>query len=251
MKYKMSNKFNKEFINENLMGPNAMKMLEEMLEEIEIKPNMRIIDLGCGKALTSLLLAENFDVKVYAVDLWISATENYRRIKDLNLEDKIIPIHCDANELCFADDYFDLIVSIDSYHYFGNNTDYLTKLNSLLKDNGKLIVVVPGVKSDEDNIFEKFKEFIPKEAFNIYSMNWWLHNFENSNVMKVITAKELLCYDEAWQEWLNTDNEFSINDRPMIDKVGTLMNLLGFVLEKKHWITVFFYLLLFNLNSII
>ena len=232
MKYKMSNEFNKEFVDSNLMGPNAMKMLEEMLLEIEIKPKMRILDLGCGKALTSLLLAKNYDVNVFALDLWISATENYQRIKEFDLEDKIFPIHCDANELGFANEYFDLIISIDSYHYYGNNTDYLKKLEPLLKNDGKIVIVVPGVKTEEDNIFEKFKEFITEETFNIYSMQWWLHNFKNSNVMKVIKNKELACYDEAWQQWLETDNEFGIDDRPMMNKVGKLMNLIGFVLEK-------------------
>ena len=54
-----------------------------------------------------------------AYDLWIPATENYRRIRDSHLEDRVIPIHGDAMDMPFAHEYFDVIVSIDAYHYFG------------------------------------------------------------------------------------------------------------------------------------
>ena len=54
-------------------------------------------------ALTSLFIANETDAEhVYAFDLWVPATENYRRIQDNNLEDKIIPIHGDAMEMPFA-----------------------------------------------------------------------------------------------------------------------------------------------------
>lgn len=38
--------------------------------------------------------------------------------------DRVIPIHADANELPYADEYFDAIVSIDAYHYFGTGKVY-------------------------------------------------------------------------------------------------------------------------------
>lgn len=36
---------------------------------------------------------------VYAFDLWVSASDNYGRIKQNNLEERIIPIHGDDSEL--------------------------------------------------------------------------------------------------------------------------------------------------------
>ena len=41
------------------------------------------------------------------------------RIRDNGQEDKIIPIHGDAMDMPFAKDYFDTVVSVDAYHYFG------------------------------------------------------------------------------------------------------------------------------------
>ena len=43
---------------------------------------MKILDLGCGKGLTSIFLAKEFGVQVYATDLWITAAEILSASKD-------------------------------------------------------------------------------------------------------------------------------------------------------------------------
>ena len=67
--------------------------------------------------MSSIFLAKEFDLQVWATDLWISATDNYQRICEAGLEDRVFPIHADAHALPFADEFFDAIVSLDSYHY--------------------------------------------------------------------------------------------------------------------------------------
>ena len=113
--------YKKYFTKEYLMGPNSFRLLDELIHR---RPDgvcfNRTLDLGCGYALTSLFIANETDAEhVYAFDLWIPATENYLRIRDNGLEDKIIPIHGDALDMPFAQDYFDAIISVDAYHYFG------------------------------------------------------------------------------------------------------------------------------------
>ena len=86
------------------MGPNSFRLLDELIssspENIDYG---RVLDLGCGFALTSLFIANETNAQsVYAFDLWISASENYARIKANNLEDTIIPIHGDAMDMPFV-----------------------------------------------------------------------------------------------------------------------------------------------------
>ena len=35
-----------------------------------LEPGMRVLDLGCGKGLSSIFLAKEFGVQVWAADLW-------------------------------------------------------------------------------------------------------------------------------------------------------------------------------------
>lgn len=69
-----------------MMGPNCLKILEELVEKINLKSDMRVLDLGCGTGLTSIFLANEFEVQIFATDLWISATDNYNRFKKMRLE---------------------------------------------------------------------------------------------------------------------------------------------------------------------
>ena len=55
------------------MGPSVIRLLEEA--NLPLKKGMRILDLGCGKGLSSLYLAKEYDVTVFAADLWISPTK--------------------------------------------------------------------------------------------------------------------------------------------------------------------------------
>jgi len=57
MKYTKSQTYERQFLLDNMMGPNAMKILEELTElpgMLELKPGMRVLDLGCGRGLTSI-----------------------------------------------------------------------------------------------------------------------------------------------------------------------------------------------------
>ena len=106
MNFPRTEKYDKEFLKKNMMGPNSIMILEELLKEVPLKPEMRVLDLGCGNGLTSIFLAKEYGVQVFALDLWISATDNYGRFQEAGVGESVIPIHADARKMPFADGYF-------------------------------------------------------------------------------------------------------------------------------------------------
>ena len=227
-------KYSKEFINANMMGPNSILILEELLENVKLKKGMRVLDLGCGRGLTSVFLAKEYGVTVYALDLWISATDNYKRFKEMGVEELTIPIRADAHELPFADEYFDAVISVDSYHYYGANDEYFEKyLRRLLKKGGMLALAFPGMKYEvHDNVPEEMKSLWDADALETWhSIPWWENKLEES--LESMEIKEMGCFDKAWEDWLGTDNPYAIGDRTMIaTDAGRYMNLIsitGFV----------------------
>ena len=166
--------FDDGLVMDNMMGPNSLRIIEEMTREFDLKEGMRVLDLGCGKGLTSIYLARKFGVTVYATDLWISATENYDRFKDLGLQDKIIPIHADVHDLPYGEEYFDAIICIDAYHYFGHEEGFLDKhLAPLLKKGGQILIGVPGLKKEfDDGVPEEMEPFYKLE-YHFHTCDWW------------------------------------------------------------------------------
>lgn len=55
-----SARYDAEWMMDNQMGPNALWLLEWLCESLDLKPGMRVLDLGCGKAMTSIVLAKEF-----------------------------------------------------------------------------------------------------------------------------------------------------------------------------------------------
>lgn len=55
------------------MGPNVLWLTEFLGQAMELQPGMRVLDMGCGRALSSIFLAKEFGVQVWAADLWIAA----------------------------------------------------------------------------------------------------------------------------------------------------------------------------------
>ena len=74
-----SAKYDSDWMIENQMGPNAIWLMEWLCNELDLRPGMRVLDLGCGKAMTSIFLAREFGAQVWATDLWMSPDPNWRR----------------------------------------------------------------------------------------------------------------------------------------------------------------------------
>jgi cyclopropane fatty-acyl-phospholipid synthase-like methyltransferase len=124
-RYPRSNNYDPNWVFENQMGPNALWLMEALVEVLPIEPGMRVLDLGCGKAMTSVFLAKEFGAEIWATDLWIDASANQERICEAGVEKLVVPIHSEAHALPFAQGFFDVIVSVDAYQYFGTADLYL------------------------------------------------------------------------------------------------------------------------------
>lgn len=236
MKYPKSEQYDKQFLLENMMGPNALKILEELTEGIRLTSDMKILDLGCGKGLTSIFLAKEFGVQVYATDLWITAAENFERFKKLGLEDRIIPIHANALDLPYAENYFDAVISVDSYHYFGNTPEFMdTKLAPYIKPNGIIALAFPGFKKDYHNNLpsELLISWGAEDLDTFHSCKWWHELLSQSQTINIESISELKCMEEAWQDWLECDEEHAINDRASMNAgAGKYMNLIAIKAKK-------------------
>lgn len=76
MKYILSEKYNTPRYMEKIMGPNPVKLEEELLADSKIPCGAAVCDLGSGQGLTSVFLAKEYGYKVYAADLWSDPEEN-------------------------------------------------------------------------------------------------------------------------------------------------------------------------------
>ena len=53
-RYQRSNAYDPDWVIENQMGPTALWLAESLTEVLEITTGMKVLDLGCGRAMTAV-----------------------------------------------------------------------------------------------------------------------------------------------------------------------------------------------------
>jgi SAM-dependent methyltransferase len=208
-KFPLSSKYNPNWVFENEMGPNALWLTEWGLQGLKLNPNDKVLDLGCGKAVSSIFIAKEYGAKVWANDLWISAADNWKRISSAGLEDNIFPIHAEAHNLPYADQFFDHIVSFDSYQYYGTDELYGGYIKNFLKIGGTLTIVVPGLQKDLNNKYPEYFKLKQKSGGIFWAWDmcvfhdtaWWANHFSKIPFFKVDCVQKMEDGGKLWLEW--------------------------------------------------
>lgn len=186
-RYPLAAKYDPNWMYENKMGSPCLWLIESLSRVMELTPGMRVLDMGCGKALTSIFLAKEFGTRVYATDLWVSADENWRRICEAGVENLVTPIHADAHALPYAKGFFDAIVCVNSLQFFGTADTYLSDyLAHLLKPEGQFGLAIHGPR-------EEFNGKVPDhmeadwwpDFYYFHSLDWWRWHFEKTKLFTV------------------------------------------------------------------
>ena len=238
MQYPLSQKYNTPALQNKIMGPNPIKLTEELLLQHALPHGASVCDLGSGQGLTSAFLAKEYGFTVYAADLWSDPEENRRFFQSLGLTDKqVLPVKADANALPFEKDFFDGVVCVDSYNYFGRDEMYLDeKLLPFVKPGGLLYICVPGMKKDlHDHLpAELLLSWTPQQLDYIHDAAYWSRLVNQSRQAQVLCVQEMQSNQEVWDDWLKQDNEYARGDRKAMQAGGgKYLNFLKIVLRKK------------------
>jgi cyclopropane fatty-acyl-phospholipid synthase-like methyltransferase len=193
-----------EWMLENQMGPNVLWLTEALAQSMALEPGMRVLDLGCGRAISSIFMAKEYDLQVWATDLWVKAGENWGRVCAADVERQVYPIHAEAHSLPFAEAFFDAIVSMDSYHYFGTDDLYLGYLAQFLKPGGQIGIVVPGLRHEfVAGVPTYLQPYWEWEFCSFHSPTWWRSHWEKTGHVTVERADMIPDGWEHWMKWVN------------------------------------------------
>lgn len=190
--FPLSAEYDRSWIKKNSMGENVLYNLESLCEVIEFKEGMRVLDLGCGKAASAIFLAKEFGVNVWAVDQYVDPSENYQRIKEMNCEHSVFPLRLNAKELPFPSEFFDLIVCVDSYMYYGTDERFTPYISQFLRPGG-MIGIVDICFSKEINYLAEVPDFMREHYqdkwYFVHSIEWWVKLWGKTGHLKIINSE--------------------------------------------------------------
>jgi SAM-dependent methyltransferase len=189
-RYPLSAHYDPRWIFENERGSHSLWLMESLATCLDLKPGMRVLDLGCGKASAAIFLAREFDLQVWAADRDTSPTENWGRVRAAGLEQQVFPLRAKANELPFPEDFFDAIVGINSLQFFGTDDLYLsTHLVRWVKPGGQIGMVVPGLLAEfEEGVPEYLKPYWDQVFYSWHSPSWWRSLWGKTGLVEIEVA---------------------------------------------------------------
>jgi cyclopropane fatty-acyl-phospholipid synthase-like methyltransferase len=200
-RYPRSRRYPTNWVTDQPMGPNVLWLTEAATQFMSITPGMRVLDLGAGRAHSSMFVAREFQAQVWAADLWIKPTENYERVQAEGMARSVFPLSAEAHTLPFAEEFFDAMVSMDAYHYFGTNDLYARYVAKFLRHGAEIGIVVPGVREELEEVPGHLRPYWEPDFSSFHTSSWWKRNFERSGEFRVVKADLLEDGAALWIRW--------------------------------------------------
>src|SRR5215475_11371548 len=106
-RYPRSSRYDLAWLLDLDMGPNPLWLLEDLARDLDLRPGMRVLDLGSGKGATSVFLAREYGVQVVAADLWIGPDEASAVFEAAGVASQVTAVRAEAHDLPFVKGGFD------------------------------------------------------------------------------------------------------------------------------------------------
>jgi len=217
--YDLGNEFYKLFLDKNMLYScayfhNDNQSLEQaqrnklrlIAAKLNLKPGLKVLDIGCGWGDMALYLASMEDVRVVGVTL---STEQQKlateRAEEMGLSDRVEFRLQDYRKL---DEQFDRIVSVGMFEHVGvsHYDEFFAKLNDLMPDEGLALIHSIGHMSPPGMASKFMRKYIFPGAYSpalsevfesVERNSLWCLDLE---FLRVHYAKTLAHWEKRFQE---------------------------------------------------
>lgn len=172
-----------------------------LLRHVQIRPSMRVLDVGCGTGFPLLELAQRLGTtcSVYGIDPWEAALNRARAKMETYGVKNVQLMHGDAASMPFSNGEFDLIVSNLGVNNFDNPDAVLAECHRVLKPAAKIALTT--------NLVGHMKEF-----YDVFE----------STLLEAADSKAM----DAFQK--------NVNHRATMGKLESMLTRNGFQISQVH-----------------
>ena len=155
-----------------------LKYLTKAISIIPIIENPRILDVGCGSGVPTLMIAEKFNGKITAVDTDTKSIDIFReKVENLNLANRVFLTVNSLFDIKVKNNQYDLILAEGLLNVIGFQKGFL-RIVKLLKRKGFIIIHDEFQNQNEKIEFIKNNDCKILDSFMLDEQIWWNDYFK-------------------------------------------------------------------------
>jgi len=173
------------------MEQHHISIAEQTIRKMELKPGERVLDLGCGVGwatrIVARLVADGPEGGGQVVGLDV-ADEMISRARGASKEfENILYVWGSAQKIPWQENYFDKVLSIESFYYYADQDHALNELFRVMAPKGKLYILINLYRDNHYSLrwVDELKVPVQVRSEQDYVQLLRDHAFENVEALRI------------------------------------------------------------------
>ena len=114
-----------------------------LITALELKPGMRVLEIGAGTGQVAATLAKNWGVTVITLELWENLNVIQEYASEQGADNDVLALKANAELMPFPDEAFDAVFSIGSFFMIEDREQALKEITRVTRTNGFFGIAEP------------------------------------------------------------------------------------------------------------
>lgn len=129
--------FMSDYVGRRILHPGGVRATQNLLNNLGIDNNKKVLDIACGKGLTSIYIAKKYGCQVVGIDILDKSIEEATHAAKKEGVNHLVSFHQgDAHELQFSENEFDITVAQAMLILVKDKAKVIQEATRVLKPNG-------------------------------------------------------------------------------------------------------------------
>jgi len=159
----------------------------EFVSQLNLKPGMKILDIGCGTGGSAFYMARTYGVDVHGIDLatnMIAIANDYRNEMEATVKHRVQFYVEDAVTMEYPNNFYDVVYSRDTILHIPGKEKLFQNFLSTLKPGGKLMIS-DYCRGDQEHS-QRFKDYVKSRDYKLFTVPEYGRIIEKAGFQKVI-----------------------------------------------------------------